>query len=113
MPRFLVVAHQTSTSAELLDVIQSVSRERDQAAFVLIVPETPVEDLLDWQDGDSKTIACRAAEAATARFKEIGADVIRATVGDPSPLKAIEEAITSDRESYDGIIISTLPLQRS
>src|SRR5207247_6681783 len=62
---------------------------------------------------DSKTIAQRTAEAAKTRLEEIGAVVIRATVSDPSPLKAIEEELTHDRESYDGIVISTLPLQRS
>src|SRR5207249_5796770 len=107
MPRYLVVAHQTVSSAELRQTIQSIVHEHEQAALVLLVPATPVEDLLDWQDGDSKTIAERTADAAKARFEELGAVVIRATVADPSPVKAIEEELAHDRESYDGIIIST------
>jgi bacterioferritin (cytochrome b1) len=113
MPRYLVVAHQTASSAELLQAIRSIIQEHDQAAFVLLVPETPAEDLLDWQEGDPKSIAGRVAEGAKARFEEMGAIVIRATVADPSPLKALEEELAQDRESYDGIIIATLPLQRS
>lgn len=113
MSRFLVVAHQTASSAELLQAIQLLIHEHDPAAFVLLVPETPVEDLLDWEDGDSRTIADRTAAAAKARFEELGAVVIRATVANPSPLKAIEEELARDREVYDGIIIATLPLQRS
>jgi bacterioferritin len=113
MPRYLVVAHQTAASAELLETIRRLVHDNDQAAFVLLVPATPVEDLLDWQDGDSESIAKRTADAAKARLEEIGAVVIRATVADPSPLKAIEDELTHDREAYDGIIISTLSLQRS
>src|SRR4029077_18053614 len=61
----------------------------------------------------STSVATRTAEAARGRFEEIGAMVIRATIADPSPLKAIGDEITHDREAYDGIIISTLPIERS
>jgi hypothetical protein len=43
----------------------------------------------------------------------VGARVIRIEVGDPSPVKAIEEELQRHHEKYHGIIISTLPLQRS
>ncbi len=113
MSRYLVVAHQTATSAELLQAIQDIVLGDKEAAFVLLVPETPIEDLLDWQEGDSRTMATRVAETAKARMEEIGATVIHARVGDPSPVRAIEGEIAGGRETYDGIIIATLPLQRS
>jgi len=113
MPRYLVVAHQTASSAELMQAIRNLVQEHENVALVLLVPETPVEDLLDWQDGDSTTVATRTAETAKARFEEIGATMIRASVADPSPVKAIEQELAAGRESYDGIIVSTLPLQRS
>ncbi len=113
MPRYLVVAHQTASSNELLDAIREIMQANKEAAFMLLVPETPVEDLLDWQEGDSRTIAQRVAESARARFEAIGATVIEARVADASPVKAIEEALVGGRESYDGVIIATLPLQRS
>jgi bacterioferritin len=113
MARYLVVAHQTASSAELLQTIERLVSEQSPAAFVLLVPATPVEDLLDWQDGEPTEVATRTAAAAKARWEELGAVVIRAAVADPSPLKAIEDELARDRESYDGIIIATLPLQRS
>jgi len=81
--------------------------------FVLLVPATPVEDLLDWQDGDNETIAKRTAQAAKEHLEGMGAKVVRTEVGDPSPIKAIEDELQRHQEKYDGIVISTLPLQRS
>ena len=43
----------------------------------------------------------------------MGAKVARTEVGDASPVKAIENELEQHQEKYDGIIISTLPLQRS
>src|SRR5207249_10852328 len=43
----------------------------------------------------------------------MGAKVVRTEVGDPSPMKAIEDELQRHQEKYDGIVISTLPLQRS
>src|SRR5438128_6634346 len=113
MPRYVICADEAAPTTELLQAVQSILQEHDQAAFVLLIPEAPIEDLVDWQEGDSKTVASRTADAAKARLEAAGAVVIRATVADPSPLKAIEQEVAHDRESYDGIIISTLPLQRS
>jgi bacterioferritin len=89
-----------------------VQQETD-AEFVLLVPATPVEDLLDWQDGDNETIAKRTAQAAKEQLERAGAKVVRTEVGDPSPVKAIEDELQRHEEKYDRIVISTLPLQRS
>jgi bacterioferritin len=113
MPRFLVVAHQTASSIELLQAIQEVMIEHPGSAFLLLVPETPIEDLLEWQDGDSAMVASRVAESTQARLEDMGATVIHAKVADPSPVKAIEAELAGGREACDGIIIATLPLQRS
>jgi bacterioferritin len=43
----------------------------------------------------------------------MGAAVIAAKVADPSPVVAIEAEFDGGRETFDGIIIATLPLQRS
>jgi bacterioferritin len=43
----------------------------------------------------------------------VGAKVARTDIGDASPVKAIENELEHHEEKYDGIIISTLPLQRS
>ena len=80
---------------------------------MLLVPATPVEDLLDWQDGDNQSIAKRTAQAAKEHLEREGAKVVRTEVGDPSPVKAIEDELQRHQEKYKAILISTLPLQRS
>jgi len=113
MARYLVVAHQTATSPELLQALQTQVVNHPESAFVLLVPATPIEDLLDWEDGDPQAIAQRTAERAEAAWADLGATVIQAKVGDPSPLAAITQELAEGREAYDGIFISTLPVQRS
>lgn len=43
-----------------------------------------LEDLLDWQDGDSEAVARRTAQAAKEPLEGVGAKVIRREVGGPS-----------------------------
>jgi len=113
MPRYLVLANQTAASPELTSAVREIVAKDADTEFVLLVPATPVEDLLDWQDGDSETIAKRTAQAAKDHLAGVGANVARTEVGDASPVKAIENELEQHQEKYDGIIISTLPLQRS
>ncbi len=113
MTRYLVLANQTASSPELSDAIRRILEHDTDPEFVLLVPATPVEDLLEWQPDDSQTIAKRTGEAARAHLEGIGARVVRVEVGDPLPSKAIEDELGRQREAYDGIIISTLPIQRS
>jgi bacterioferritin len=113
MARYLVLANQTATSPELSTAVGRLVEQDPNTEFVLLVPATPVEDLLDWQPEDSETVARRTGEGARAHLEGIGAKVLRVEVADPSPLKAIEDELERQRDSYDGIIISTLPLQRS
>jgi bacterioferritin len=113
MARYLVLANQTASSPELTSAVRKMVEKRADAEFVLLVPATPVEDLLDWQDGDNETIAKRTAQAAKEHLEGVGAKVVRMEVGDPSPVKAIEDELQRHQEKYDGIVISTLPLQRS
>jgi len=113
MPRYLVLANQTASSPELTSAVRKMVEKKADTEFVLLVPATPVEDLLDWQDGDNETIAKRTAQAAKEHLEGMGAKVVRTEVGDPSPVKAIEDELQRHQEKYDGIVISTLPLQRS
>lgn len=113
MPRYLVLANQTAASPELTSAVREIVAQDANTEFVLLVPATPVEDLLDWQDGDSETIAMRTAQAAKDHLAGVGAKVARTEVVDASPVKAIENELEQHQEKYDGVIISTLPLQRS
>ena len=113
MPRILILANQTASSPELTDAVQEIIKKDAATEFVLLVPATPVEDLLDWQDGDSEAVAKRTAQTAKEHLEGVGAKIIRTEVGDPSPVKAIEDELQRHEETYHGILISTLPLQRS
>lgn len=113
MPRYLILANQTASSSELTSAVRSLVEKEPDADFVLLVPATPVEDLLDWQDGDNETIAKQTAQNAKEHLERLGARVVRADIGDPSPVKAIEEELQRHDEKYSGIVVSTLPLQRS
>jgi bacterioferritin len=113
MQRFLVLANQTASSPELTSAVREIVKKDAATEFVLLVPATPVEDLLDWQDGDSEMVAKRTAQTAKEHLEGVGARVIRTEVGDPSPVKAIEDELQRHQEKYHGILISTLPLQRS
>jgi len=113
MGRYLILANQTAASPELTSAVQEIIKKETNAEFVLLVPATPVEDLLDWQDGDSETIAKRTAQAAKEHLEKVGAKVARTEVADPSPVKAIENELERHQEKYTAIVISTLPLQRS
>jgi bacterioferritin len=113
MPRILILANQTASSPELTDAVREIVKKDAATEFVLLVPATPVEDLLDWQDGDSEAVAKRTAQTAKEHLEGVGAKIIRTEVGDPSPVKAIEDELQRHEETYHGILISTLPLQRS
>jgi bacterioferritin len=113
MPRILILANQTASSPELTNAIREIIKTDAATEFVLLVPATPVEDLLDWQDGDNEAVAKRTAQTAKEHLEGVGANVIRTEVGDPSPVKAIEDELQRHEQKYDGIVISTLPLQRS
>jgi len=113
MPRYLILANQTASSPELIGAIREIVEKEKDAELVLLVPATPVEDLLDWQDGDNQSIAKRTAQTAKEQLAKVGAKVVRMEVGDPSPVKAIEDELQRHQDKFKGIVISTLPLQRS
>jgi bacterioferritin len=113
MPRYLILANQTAASPELTSAIRKIVENEGDTEFVLLVPATPVEELLDWQEGNDESVAKQTAQTAKEHLEGVGAKVVRTEVGDPSPVKAIEDELQRHETKYDGIVISTLPLQRS
>ena len=108
MPNYLVVAHQTATSEELLEKLQEIAREDPSAQFTLRVPTTRVNHLLTYTEGESGALAQDAADAARRRMEQAGLRVSDAIAADESPLQAIEDAIGSGT-TFAAIVISTLP----
>jgi hypothetical protein len=105
MRRFLLVANQTLAGHHLLAHVRRLVATEPSWFFVL-VPATPIDAQLVPGDGDGNVLARRRLEVALARFRAEGARAVGA-VGDPNPLRAITDTLR--RESFDEIILSTLP----
>ncbi len=108
--RVLVVANRTAESPELLEALRA--RARDGACvFTLLVPSTPhgLAWAADMHAGGEE------AEGHRERFLEElrgeGIHVDAAKVGDPDALAAIQDECNFN--SYDELIVSTLPLHVS
>ena len=108
MARHLVVAHQTAESDELRKRLEELAAEDPQAEFVLLVPATPVTDLLVWEEGRSEEAARRRADAARRQLEGAGLKVVDARVGDGDPHTAIGDELRTE-EGYSTIVVATLP----
>ena len=108
MAKYLLVAHQTAESEELLAAARELARRDTDAEFVLLVPATPVGNLLVWEEGATAEVAQRRAASARARLGDNGLRVTDARTGDPDPMAAIGDEMNAGRR-YDVIVVSTLP----
>jgi hypothetical protein len=114
MARYLVVAHQTVTSSELLKQIRVLREQEKDAEFVLLVPATPVRHLLfrRGDEHDAEATARKRAERGRALFAKRGLPLHDAKVGAPDPAVAIEREVEA-YPGYTGFVISTLPAEKS
>jgi hypothetical protein len=112
MARYLLVAHQTAQSAELRKAAADLAANDPGAEFVLVVPATPVVNLLVWERGETLEVARRAAAAARDRLREDGLRVVDARPGDQDPLAAVEDELHAGGR-FAAIVVSTLPPGRS
>jgi len=108
MARYLLVAHQTAQSDELIGAAAQLAREDALAEFVLLVPATPVVSLLVWEEGETVEVAQRHAAAARARLEERGLHIVDARHADPDPMAAIADELNAGQR-FAGIVVSTLP----
>ena len=114
MTRYLVVAHQTVTSPELLEQVRVLHEKQKDAEFVLLVPATPVRHLLfrRGDEHDAEATARKRAERGRALFAKKGLPLHDAKVGAPDPAVAIDREVKAD-SGYTGFVISTLPAEKS
>jgi hypothetical protein len=108
MSCYLLVAHQTAESEELLAAARDLARQDPQAEFVLLVPATPVGSLLVWEEGETAQVAKRRASSARGRLEALGLRVVDARIGDQDPVAAVGDELRDGRR-YDAIVVSTLP----
>jgi hypothetical protein len=108
MPRYLVVAHQTAQSIELLTRLRELARTDERAEFVLVVPATPLRHLLVWEEGETLELARRRAQEACTYLTAAGLRMADCEVGDRDPLLALADAV-ADHPDCAAVVISTLP----
>lgn len=113
MPRYLVVANQTTTSPRLIEKLRELDRRESGAEFVLVVPATPVRDLLFRRAPEDKAeaVARKHADKGRAHMAKAGLDVVDARVVGGEPISAVEQELRD--ASYAGVVVSTLPGEHS
>jgi hypothetical protein len=105
MRSYLVVANQTLSGAHLLSAVRERMRA-GECRFHIIVPATPAHEHATWTEEDAQALAQERLDRALASFQELGA-AATGEVGDERPIQAIADVLI--RESFDEIILSTLP----
>ncbi|MGH8927569.1 MAG: hypothetical protein ACRDWH_04420 [Acidimicrobiia bacterium] len=112
MPRYLVVAHQTADSPELVAALSDITKRHPDAVFVLVVPSTPPSHLVTWTEGEAKTIALAAGERAMDSLRRHGIALESIRVGDQDPVNAACDE-WNDHPHYDEVILSTFSVGAS
>lgn len=96
--RILIVAHRTAATPKLLDAVAERAA-RGPCAFTLLVPRP-------YWDPDTEEAAI-TLELAIPLLDAAGGSHVRGIVGATDPYEAVSEALK--QESYDEVIVSTLP----
>ena len=107
MAKYLLVAHQTAERPELLDAAKKLAAQDWHARFTLLVPATPVGDLMTWEEGETQEVARARARSAAEALQRHGINLIGVRVGDADPVLAVADEYLAGRR-YDAIVISTL-----
>lgn len=108
MRRFLVVAHKTLGGAHLLDHLHELREEDPYCNFHLIVPQHHSIGQTSSEHADVRA----AQQTLDEMLDRLAVMRMGATgeVGDANPVYAVGDTIRREGiESFDGIILSTLP----
>jgi hypothetical protein len=105
--RYLIVANQTLAAEQLSDKVHQLMAE-GECSFHIVVPAAHSKDHAFHTEGADHALAEKRLEAALERFRGLGCNA-DGEVGDASPFLAVRDCLLADG-TYDGIIVSTLPL---
>ena len=105
MRSYLVVGNQTLGSSVLAAAIAE-RVHRGPATFHVVVPATPAQRGLTWDEDEARRIAGQHLEAMLARLHALGAKAT-GEIGARDPIEAVEDAIRG--RDVDEILLSTLP----
>lgn len=108
MRRYIVVAHQTLGSPELLDAMRDLLSQ-GPCSFHLVVPLLHGGGGWTWTEGKARAQAAEHLEEARLRFVVEGL-AVTGEVGDGHPVDAVADVILREGVgAFDGVIVSTLP----
>lgn len=105
MRSYLVVGNQTLDSPELAEAIRA-RLASGPARFHIVVPATPVQRGLTWDEDEARITAQDRLTAAISRLVELDAEVT-GEIGHRDPIEATEDALRG--REVDEVILSTLP----
>jgi hypothetical protein len=109
MARYLIVAHHTAASPELIERVTAMRADDPQACFVILVPASVTDQLVPvWEEGEVRERARARARQALGLLLAAGVDVVAARIGDASPLQAVDDELCGGAD-YAGIVLSTFP----
>ena len=109
MASYLLVANETAESEALLHAVSKIHTRDPDAAFVIVVPATPL-NLLQQFEGTAKSarwLAAQRAQSTRQKLESLGIRVRSTRVGNWDPYLAIEDELL--HEEYEAIVVSTLP----
>ena len=105
MRSYLIVANRTLGGTALAAAIDARMRD-GPARFHVVVPMTPVQRGLTWDEDETRATAQERLDALLARLHAVGADA-DGEIGSTDPVAAARDAIRS--HPVDEVILSTLP----
>jgi len=109
MASYLVVAHQTAASPELVARLRELAAADPDAEFALLVPAKPVGALYhNWDEDEVRQASAERGQAAAAKLRQAGLKVGDVRVGAQSPVDAVCDELL-DRSGYAAIVLSTFP----
>ena len=109
MAAYVVVAHQTALSDELLAMVRQLAGEDPAADFVVLVPATPASHMMLEDERETYRVARRRAAEAQSWLQQRGIHVAEAHVGDADPVQALDDLLRDGRLACEAIVLSTLP----
>lgn len=105
--RILVVANQTAAGAHLVAAVRQ-HIAAGPCEFVVLAPAVASHKGWTWGENAARDEAQQRLDTCCAHLRELGAPA-RGTIGDFYPVRAIQDLLLVEPESFDEIILSTLP----
>jgi hypothetical protein len=105
MRSYLVVGNQTLDSPELAEAIAD-RMSIAPATFHIVVPATPIQRGLTWDEDEARGAAQTRLDDALDRLRSFGATV-SGEIGHRDPVEATEDALRG--REVDEVLLSTLP----